>query len=682
MSQQKYKNFSDIFSEVLISSARGKDPIHHVLILTYEFDEQQLLNLVCGRTLEEDFELRQGHLKLLSEIRPIVIYDARKTQPFSKLPQFLELHPFKSGAFCCHHSKAYLIVTQKTIRLVLGSFNLTKTGLFKNREVMQSYLWNQNSTQDAHILKEWTDFVEIHYSSRLKASSQTALLPILARLKKEVARLLPNSASKPRSHLLHSGYGESKGLDLLVQRWREWFPEVEPEEMLVVSPFFDVSAKDSGIAGSFLKEFPGIEQLDLITDATVFPNLSQAHFGKNGTLKGRKLFLIPEVLPPTELDRIVKLSAKATKDQVIIRKLHAKMILLRSGPHAIAYMGSANFSSNAWLGKNQELGLVWVVDNPKKLREQIFTNLSVESTNRYSDLPSDPPGKIISEDDEGYDHGTLFPGFIEYVVLASDEENSKVQFRFELNDEGSLQVYNIFWAGIRLEINKNYSQWIDRADFQTRLVGGRNLSFQPKSLPSEIHWFPFQYANEIIADSEALMHPSTLDWLSYYLNPDHYNDLNDDESLPGGHIVSPEIGETNYDEVDRESNCIIAMQGYLNLFSRVEKEFKERMDEIVKSVDKDNDSLIATFKKQIIEPLQGFCRLLEREATSQAPDHLFKLGELKLFIHSLYRPAPKKLHEPINELLKQIQNALDRGVCTDNLLVSYLSFVNPNEVLV
>ncbi|UFS72649.1 hypothetical protein LPW11_10735 [Geomonas sp. RF6] len=60
MSRGCYRNFGDIFSEVVADKAT--DPIEHLLILTYEFDEEQLLNLACGRSLEEEMELSRTQL--------------------------------------------------------------------------------------------------------------------------------------------------------------------------------------------------------------------------------------------------------------------------------------------------------------------------------------------------------------------------------------------------------------------------------------------------------------------------------------------------------------------------------------------------------------------------------------------------------------------------------------------
>ena len=163
MTATNYRSFRDIAAGIF--SRRHEDPVRHILVLTYEFDDQQLQNLVCGNDLEADFELRRAQLKVHCDILPVVIYDSRKTPEAPKLPQFLELHPWKSGAWSCHHSKAYLVVTSTRVHLVLGSFNLTFTGLFRNREVFDYFCWGGNASDevprsDPRLLLEWTDFLK------------------------------------------------------------------------------------------------------------------------------------------------------------------------------------------------------------------------------------------------------------------------------------------------------------------------------------------------------------------------------------------------------------------------------------------------------------------------------------------------------------------------------------------
>lgn len=193
----EFFNFVDLFSEVL--TLLDDDPIEHLIILTYEFDEQQLLNLAGLRALEENKEITKSTLKLLSRIRPVVFFDAKNTKPLGRLPQFLELHPYKSKGFSCHHSKAYCVVTRETIRLAVGSFNLTFGGLFRNREVIESWCWRSTDSPDLHLLFEWIDFLKQHYLSKAHASSASALSDAFETIEKRVLNWR-QAVAEPVSH--------------------------------------------------------------------------------------------------------------------------------------------------------------------------------------------------------------------------------------------------------------------------------------------------------------------------------------------------------------------------------------------------------------------------------------------------------------------------------------------------
>ena len=219
-STNQFLNFADIFSDVL--TLLDDDPVENFVVLTYEFDEQQLLNLAVLRSLEEQKEPGKSGLKLLSSIRPVVFFDARKTRSFARLPQFLELHPCKTEGFSCHHSKAYCIVTRKTIRLVVGSFNLTFSGLFRNREVFESWSWDSPQSPDIHLLFEWIELLKSHYLTETQASSASSLAAVLAKLEARTANW--NQPGETISHFLISGYDGQKGIDALAARWKEWYP--------------------------------------------------------------------------------------------------------------------------------------------------------------------------------------------------------------------------------------------------------------------------------------------------------------------------------------------------------------------------------------------------------------------------------------------------------------------------
>ena len=664
-------NFSDIFSEVL--TLLDDDPIEHFIVLTYEFDEQQLLNLAVLRALEESKDLGRSGLKLLSSIRPVVFFDARKTRPFGRLPQFLELHPCKTAGFSCHHSKAYCIVTRKTIRLAVGSFNLTFSGLFRNREVFESWCWRSAESPDTHLLFEWIEFLTRQYLTEARASSASALGAALGTLEARTSNW--KQTSNPASHFLASGYDGQQGIDALAARWREWYPEQSPDRLFVVSPFFDEIPQFGSLAGELRDRFPSLSDIEIVTDESVLPNLSQAHFGPPAGRGTSTLRLIPESLPEQERQRIEGQTGGKTKDLVIVRPLHAKVLILsRADGAGLAYLGSANFSRKAWLGANREFGLVWRIEGAQPIRANILAALSVASPDRFSELPPLPPKKLPKADEESVDDDALFPGFIDYIVLAPIDSDGRIAFRVHGDDIARLENYEIRWTDLTLNFSEGCSQAILLEEFRNALLGGRTIEFRPRAESGRCFWFPFQYAGELIAEREALMHASSWDWLAFYLNSNVDDDDDDLEKVPGiGAWTSDPLPVSPID-VDRDANCVIAMQRYLSLFSRVESAFDSRL----RAVSKIEDSAARqhAVRTQVFDPLAGLATLLEREPARQPEDRLFKLGELRLLVWALAKASPPAERPCFTPLIARLDGAMKVAPEHDQLSSNYLHFVS------
>lgn len=666
----EFFNFSDLFSEVL--TLLDDDPIEHFIVLTYEFDEQQLLNLAVLRSLEEEKEIGKSGLKLLSSIRPVVFFDARKTRPFGRLPQFLELHPCKTAGFSCHHSKAYCIVTRKTIRLAVGSFNLTYSGLFRNREVIESWCWRTADSPDTHLLFEWIDFLKTQYLTEAQESSASALNAALVTIEKRAFGW--QKPAKSASHFLASGYGNGHGIDALAAQWDNWFPDQSPDHLFVVSPFFDEAPHGNSIAAKFVERFPLLSDIEIVTDESTFSNLSQIHFGPSANRMRASLRLIPESLSESERRRIERQASGKTKDLLISRPLHAKILTLSfQGGFGLAYLGSANFSAKAWLGVNREFGLVWQIDNATTLRNGVLSALSVSPEDRFNELPLLPTEKPPKDDEESVEDDSLFPDFIDYIVLEPTAGENQLVFLIKGNNISRLSEYYIYWADLKLNLLDGRSQTIRLDEFRNLLLGGRTIEFKPCSEPAKSFWFPFQYSGELVAEREALMHSSSWDWLNFYLNPDFDGGDEDPESLPKVGGFPPLPPPVSPIDVDREANCVIAMQRYLSLFSRIETTFDTRLTAILKI--EDAVAREQALKTQVLDPLAGLAALLEREPAKRPEDRLFKLGELRLLLSSLARKSPPALHECFEQSLARLVTSMTPAQGRTFLSSDYLQFV-------
>ena len=291
-----FKSLVDHFAEIF--DGTDKDPLEHIVILSYEFDDQQVLNLVVQRPLSEQFEPRVVDMVRVAETVPVTIYDARKTRENNRLPHFMELLAVRKPAWTCHHSKAYLVVTRDRIHLILGSMNLTASGMFLNREVFETFRWADDETGDRGVIEEFVRVVRKGYISFNSAPLEKALGVVERRLEKW--------HGKPRSEgvtLIHQGYDDITGMDLLAQVWRQQFGNLTPKRAIAVSPFFDRNLSESVYADELLKTFPSLQRLDIITDETVGKYLCQRHFGK---IENKCLLLIPQEMTPSERKRIAE----------------------------------------------------------------------------------------------------------------------------------------------------------------------------------------------------------------------------------------------------------------------------------------------------------------------------------------------------------------------------------------
>jgi hypothetical protein len=386
------------------------------------------------------------------------------------------------------------------------------------------------------------------------------------------------------------------------------------------------------------------------------------------------LHLIPETISSEERVRIDRQGGNSTKDLVLDRALHAKVLLLATSDGAgIAYLGSANFSRKAWLGDNRELGFIERIDNAPALREVVLRALSVAPGNHFDELPDLPPEAPPKPNPEEIVEDSLFPGFIDFVVLAPSSGSDCFRFTVHGTQLERIAEYDIHWADLRLTFADGVSQDIPIGQFRNTLLGGRTLEFRHRQEADRSFWFPFQYAGEIIADRQALIHASSWDWLAFYLNPNGADEGDDPEStqwMDGRNGAAQPIAML---DVDREANCVIAMQRYLSLFSSVEGSFERRLAEAAK-VD-DPSARQRAIRSQVIDPLSGLATLLQREPVQKLADRLFKLGELGLFVESLTRQTPAAERTEFAELVAGIESALDAAKGFDVLASDYHAFV-------
>jgi HKD family nuclease len=615
--------FSDIFSSI------EKDPLEHIAILSYEFDDQQVLNLALQKPLAEHFDPRILHFAQIAETVPIVIYDARKTREHNRLPHFMELLAVKKPVWSCHHSKAYLVVTKIRVHLILGSMNLTASGLFTNREVFESYSWAAGDTQDLQLLAQFVSALEKGYSSFASGPLESALATVRRRL--DVWHGLPMEGP---STLVHQGYDEQSGLEALSFAWTRQFGKIMPDRCIAVSPFYDRGTTEAVFARSLSGVFPSLQHLDVVTDETVLAVLSRRHFD---AIPRARVFAISKEMQLPERARISAANGGVDVSALVLtRKLHAKVLALSRGENSLVYIGSANFTQKAWTGSNHEMGIARPYkQSAEQLLPEILTSLGASAIDRFDGLPDTPPdfGEDPSEDE--YQELSAYPEFVLGIELIESEVPEMMRFRIAVSDDSHRKLvdYQITWGRHEIRFSEGISQELPQQLLLSCLLGGRNLCFAWQQDLLITFFLPFRHAPGLFAKRDRFVFPTAEDWMLHYLGVESTSWRQPDEYLPGDAAV-PEDDPTRRMMAARNGNPVIRVQQHLNLFSRVEAEFTSRAQTVLTTPETEQSRLWET---QVAGPLATFARVLLRSRLDQ--EGLFKLGELILFVRTLRRTS-------------------------------------------
>jgi HKD family nuclease len=631
------------------------DPVQRILVLTYEFDEQQLLNLLLQRSLAERLEPTPAHLANLADLSPVVIYDACKTKASGLLPHFLELLPVKAKAWSCHHPKAYLVITEKRVQLLLGSMNLTASGIFSNREAFLAFRWSRDETEDLALLADFNRLLTSEYSGSFDSP---ALRAILALLNDRVAAWTPSTKlGEGGPRLIPSGFRERPaGLDQLLQMYAEKFPDrVTPDALLAVAPFFDKSTDGKPLIDEIEKRLGQIGRKELVTAEDALERIAQRHLGSAGQ---RKVWSIPVEVVDDEKEQIRAANEAAQVEHMKIeRALHAKLLILAAGDRALIYLGSANFSRNAWLGRNHELGVAWWQDgNTDALWQALKQGLGCAPGNRFAELPAQVVARPDANDPEDVPPPDHYPNFVQRAELVPTD-GGKLRFNlgFDAERAGAVSNYRIEWGGLDLNFDNGASQDISEDQARTRLFSGRNLLFIWRAAPTVSYPFPFRHAAALFDARFEFVHPTPEDWMAHCLGRDRGGGggPGSEEQLPGDEPPQPERPDDG-----REDNPVVRMQRYLSDFALVEKTFESRAAQV--APERWNDV--------IGKPLMTFARILERSAPGRT-ELSFQIGELLLLASRLKGPNAEK-----RVLIDALVKALPKVGPDDGGLAKYQAY--------
>lgn len=509
-----YMSLEDVLEEI---GRRGR--VTSAVVLTYEFDPELVRSLARNGFLAFDEEASDASGPFLcwtAAFPAALFYDARRARSLARTPGNFETHFVARNARAAHHSKAYAFATEDgAFELVLGSFNFTHSGLRTNREVLLRFTlppWiDPNSPKDAAALalhREWRDFLQATYAEKATSDALTDYLGALdARLRAEEGAISPDAFEKEAHRtvrLIASGYDERAGygrknnrpprferyrrtgLEVLADYAREL--DFHPTRMLVVSPFFDAGKRSVALehfAGT--KGFPTLREVSMVSDAKSW----NASFLSVGILDVR-CFTVPNTISKDEAEALdrgtgrsgrtsVGLAKAIEKKRTFGRALHAKVIVLvDDAGRALIYAGSANFTANAWLGKNAELGVAgfveagWIPmgkDRPAEDwdRTVVRALLGVEVTEARID--ANAPADVATEPEE--DHLSTSPlRWLESVTLEPEPESLENSG----NSENSV-------ASDQQDLSETTRDFPVR--FRFALRDGASVDLQPETAPKE-----------------------------------------------------------------------------------------------------------------------------------------------------------------------------------------------------
>lgn len=676
MNTTKPPTLVSAFAEMLDND---DDPVVKLLVMTYEFDDQQLLNMLVQRPLSDRLDPTPAHAAQVADLAPVVIYDARKTRPGSALPHFLDLLPVRVGAWRCHHPKAYLVVTRKCVHLLIGSMNLTASGLFANREAFCSFTWNGEALADLHILESFVALLEFEYSD----FNSAPLDAVLASVRSKIGSWhgpRPDAPS-PATLLVANGFKSERGpahaLDQLQAFFRAHFGERQLDALYIVSPFFDKGAGGDFLVGDIEARFGRLPVKEVATDEAALATLSRAHLGPAGH---RAVFAIPPEVSPLERQQIsADNEGAATEALVLERKLHAKIWILGCGLRRLVYVGSGNFTRKAWCGDNHELGVAWIEDGEAaSLWRDIRKSLHCGDADRFSSLaqmpaPLDPP-----DDEDDYVEERGYPDFVTDIVLSWHEDVVRFTVRVQVQRAADLARFRVDWDGLALTFepvlgsSEAVSQPLPDQQVRARLIGGRNLRFELVEDGKVAHFLPFRHDRTLFDRRFEFVHPTADDWMAHCLGRDiDRRSLDPDEHLPENEpVISPQTRALD----GRGSNAVIGTQRYLSDFDDVETVFRRRSDEWAAAPGSDP----VAWELRVGQPLVTFARILERTVDDPI-DRSFRLGELKLLADELKGP-PEGRSRLTSEVLAALRRPRSASLAGEHALARgldpYLRFVD------
>lgn len=370
------------------SSLLDGEPSFLALFSTFQFDpdyfERRLLKCTAlkkARRIVVFMDARQWHLLLQRDVptrgmnRRYLVVPVRCNQ----------------GVF---HPKLNLLLTETGGQVLCGSNNLTRSGCSSNLELLNSlpFAFGNDEDQGAQLARQALSFFR-----RASEDTDEEVARIVQLWIDEVARGFPwpkatESANDQAARLIHTYSGP------IWDQISEAVASSQPQQFFVVSPFHD---EDGGICHELAKKWPKAEVELLVQQGYT-------------------------TLPVSPLRKLRSFRLAEIQDSS--RRVHAKLFAWKGRISSGCLVGSANFTTAAFKGRNVEAGLL--LRDAWPLVEKLFDS---KLKKRPLSLDDFEPG---SEDSPESEEWTPPPLSISSAVLI-DADHLLVNFQNRLEESPS-----------------------------------------------------------------------------------------------------------------------------------------------------------------------------------------------------------------------------------------------------
>ncbi len=560
------------------------------VILTYEFDPQLAETLANNGIAAFDGTEDGTSMLCWSGAFPCVLfYDPTRTQAAKRLPGNFQIHFWKRGPFRCHHAKAYaFLLGDGSAELILGSFNFTPSGFFRNREALLRFRLCKKDASQRSVFLQWREILLTHYVPR--ASQSAALkdyLNGLNRLLEETAGSGPAASAEFPVHLIFSGSDpDQTGFDALKNLLSQAGLK-DLREMVCVSPFFDGAGRGQKIFELMLKNFRNIEKVNLFSDIADDKWNSNAFPGSEQIRMRR--WQISQKIDETEFENLShELGGDINRKISVLRPLHAKMLLLRDhSGKALLYVGSANFTANAWLGKNVELGAAMILPKWPAATPELWTKQFFGLGDEGIRLVTSPmTTEALAPEDPEDAENCGFPDELEDIELQPNPSDSGIKDgRFAVfvrvhDDKPKAPGGEFHWGelALKLQWSAQLQAWVSQTigldDIRKELLHRRSVELRQGNLTTQI---PFNISSElcIAADLSFSTTPeNSLSFLASILTTGAYEKKRKSEStFESTEAVSRKrtADAAAASSVSREDNAVIGMQRWIESLNELER---------------------------------------------------------------------------------------------------------------